>query len=302
VTQVIPYGAVVETTASGVNVLGDAALLVLATPTTAPAITIANSSDLALLQPGTSVSIGGWGVTAPAAATAPTTLQSATTVVQATDFCTADIPDFDPTEQLCTIDSPSNGVSFCNGDSGAPLIAESPASTPIDIGIASTSFTCDPALPDIFTRVDSIYSWVAGWITALPAPTTAAATTTAAGPSAAAQPEQGSYVGRSSQRSGHLDLTVTPSGVAQLKLEFNLQCSHRRRGPFVATDLAPLALGDSDGSWDFSTAFRDARGWRYSISGSLSAFGTASGSLTVATRNEACRSGVVDWTASIPTG
>jgi secreted trypsin-like serine protease len=304
VTQVIPYNAVVETNEQGVNIVGDAALLVLATPTTAPAITIANSSDLALLQPGTAAAIGGWGVTAPTGATTPTTLQSATTVVQATAFCTTDIPDFDAAAQLCTIDAPADGVSFCNGDSGAPLIAESPASTWIDIGIASTSFTCDPALPDMFTRVDSIYSWVQGWMTALPAPipTPPAATTTASAPTVPAQPEQGSYAGRSSQRSGHLDLTVTPSGVAQLKLEFNLHCPHRRRGPFVATDRAPLALSNGDGSWDFSTAFRNGTGWRYSITGSLSAFGTASGSLTVATRNEACRSGVVDWTASIPTG
>jgi secreted trypsin-like serine protease len=302
VTQVIPYKAVIETDEQGVNVLGDAALLVLATPTTAPAITIANSSDLALLQPGTSAAIGGWGLTAPTAATGPTTLQSATTVVQATAFCTTDIPDFDPASQLCTIDQPSNAVSFCNGDSGAPLLAESPASTWIDIGIASTSFSCDPALPDMFTRVDSIYSWVTGWITALPAPTAPGATTTASAATTPAQPQQGSYVGRSSQRSGHLDLTVTPSGVAQLKLEFNLHCPQERRGPLVATDAAPLALTHGDGSWNFSTAFSNARGWRYSITGSLSAFGTASGSLTVATRNEVCRSGVVDWTASIPTG
>jgi secreted trypsin-like serine protease len=302
VTQVIPYSTVVETNEHGVNVVGDAALLVLATPTTAPAITIANSSDLALLQPGTSAAIGGWGLTAPDAATAPTALQSATTVVQTTGFCTTNIQDFDPTAQLCTIDPPSDAVSFCNGDSGAPLIAESPASTWIDIGIASTSFTCDPALPDMFTRVDSIYSWVQGWMAALPASTPPAATTTASASTAPAQPEQGSYVGRSSQHSGHLDLTVSPSGVAQLKLEFNLHCPHRRRGPLVATEGAPLALSNGDGSWDFSTAFRNATGWRYSITGSLSAFGTASGSLTVATRNEACRSGGVDWTASIPRG
>jgi secreted trypsin-like serine protease len=302
VTQVIPYSAVLETDEHGVNVVDDAALLVLATPTTAPAITIANTSDLALLQPGTSAAIGGWGLTAPAAAAAPTTLQSATTVVQATDFCTTDIPDFDSAAQLCTIDPPSDGVSFCNGDSGAPLLVESPASTWIDIGIASTSFSCDPALPDIFTRVDSIYSWVAGWMTALPASTAPAASTTASAGTAPTQPKQGRYVGRSSQHSGHLDLTVTPSGVAAVKLEFNLHCPQGRRGPLLATDTAPLALTNGDGSWDFSTAFENARGWRYSITGSLSAFGTASGSLTVATRNEVCRSGVVDWTASISTG
>jgi secreted trypsin-like serine protease len=302
VTEVIPDTTDVEANATGVNVVGDAALLELATPTTAPPIALANSSDLALVQPGTAAAIAGWGLTGAAALVAPTDLQAATTVVQATDLCTSDIPDFDPSAQLCTIASPSNAVSFCNGDSGGPLIAASPASAWIEIGIASTSFSCDPQLPDIFTRVDAVYAWAQSWINALPSPIQPTAMTSVSGAGAPAQPELGSYVGRSSQRSGHLDLTVAPSGVAQLKLEFDLRCPHGIRGPLVEADSGQLELQGLEGSWGFSTAFRNAKGWRYSITGSLSAFGTATGSLAVETRNAACRSGVVHWTASIPTG
>jgi secreted trypsin-like serine protease len=59
----------------------DVALLVLSTPTTAPAITLANSSDLPLWQPPTEVEIAGWGLTDGSDPDSlPTQLQWATTV------------------------------------------------------------------------------------------------------------------------------------------------------------------------------------------------------------------------------
>ena len=68
VTKVITHAASSYTTtslsgATGLNVIGDAALLVLATPTTAPAITLASGSNLSLLDAGTGGEIAGWGLT-----------------------------------------------------------------------------------------------------------------------------------------------------------------------------------------------------------------------------------------------
>ena len=55
-TRAFPSGA------TSINVVGDAALVVLATPTAAPAITLADSSDLSLIQPGDTAEEAGWGL------------------------------------------------------------------------------------------------------------------------------------------------------------------------------------------------------------------------------------------------
>src|SRR5947209_4568134 len=69
------------------SLAGDAALLVLATPTTAPAMAIATSSDAALETRGTSASIAGWGETFGGDPNPPTQLQTATTVMDSATDC-----------------------------------------------------------------------------------------------------------------------------------------------------------------------------------------------------------------------
>ncbi len=150
---------------------GDAGLLVLATPTNLPPIRLATSADAGLIQPGIEGVITGWGEIQYGAGQLPSSLQWGTTVVQSTAYCQQFAGSFDDSK-LCAIDPPSFSASTCFGDSGGPLIAFENAGEPVEIGITSTGpANCGTTVPDLFTRVDPLYSWAAGWIPAVaPAP------------------------------------------------------------------------------------------------------------------------------------
>jgi len=303
-TRAFPSGA------TSINVVGDAALVVLATPTAAPAITLADSSELSLIEPGDTVEEAGWGLTVAGASTPPTALQAATTVIQGPNYCVLHNLDFDSAAQLCAVDAPLDSESICNGDSGGPLVAQTSASTWVQVGITSASENgCDPTLPDTFTRADYVQPWVQGWIAALPPParTPTPLTPTPAAPAAPslpAPPQIGTYQGTSNQHSGHVGLTDATGGLVRIRVEFNLHCPGGRRGPFVVTDTrspsTALALSVVGGALGFSTAFNDKAGWRYTISGQFPTLGTATGTLKITTRNGQCTTGLVSWTSSTP--
>jgi V8-like Glu-specific endopeptidase len=151
---------------------GDAGLLILAEASAAPAIRLASSGDGALLAPGTPVSVAGWGLTNPQAAEGPAELQAATTVIQSATYCQRQVgryyPFYSSSSQLCAIDPPSYSVSTCHGDSGGPAIAVDGSGTPVEVGITSfATQNCMMTLPDGFTRVDRVSSWVASWVSAV---------------------------------------------------------------------------------------------------------------------------------------
>jgi secreted trypsin-like serine protease len=156
---------------------GDAALLVLSTPTTAPAVRLA-SSDADALRAGSSATITGWGDTFFAQRLPTESLHWADTVVQGDHWCTHNAPPFYASEELCTIDPPSYATGVCFGDSGGPLLAPSgEGEEPVEIGIAVHVYgRCSTRRPSVFTRVDRIAAWVDTWIAAYrpppPAPTT----------------------------------------------------------------------------------------------------------------------------------
>ncbi len=298
--------------ATSINVVGDAALVVLATPTTTPAITLADSSDLSLLQPGDTAEEAGWGLTAAGASTAPRALQAATTVIQSAGYCVLRNLDFESFAQLCAVDAPLDSESICNGDSGGPLIAQTSASTWVQVGITSASDNgCDPTLPDTFTRADYVQPWVQSWIAALPppAPTPRAASRSPVAPAAPRlpiPPHIGNYRGTSNQYSGHVGLTDATGGLVRIRAEFDLHCPSGRRGPFVVTDTwssnAPLTLSVVGGALGFSTAFDDKAGWHYAINGQFPTVGTATGTLKVTSANGQCTTGLVSWSSSTPIG
>lgn len=150
---------------------GDAALLVLASPTSAPAIPLAATADSALYAGGAEVLLAGWGLTRATAASAPSTLHSTSNVVLDAASCKARTRSFDHSYstavQMCTTDPPDQANGGCFGDSGGPAIAHRPDGSPVQIGIVSSGAPgCSTKLPNIFTRTDRVSAWVSEWIAA----------------------------------------------------------------------------------------------------------------------------------------
>lgn len=154
------------------KVHGDAGMLELATPTTVPAIAVAEPADVALLAATTPTWIAGWGLSGSGAKLKQSPLlRRAATFVQRRIFCRnharAYYPFFNYSSQLCTITPPGFSIGTCHGDSGGPALAFRADGTPVQIGITSLGPPdCDTHLPDVFTRVDSIAPWIAERIAA----------------------------------------------------------------------------------------------------------------------------------------
>ena len=151
---------------------GDAALLVLAHPTSAPAIPLATSADNALYQGGTQVLLAGWGLTHPDAGSRPKSLRWTSNVVLDPAACKQRTrryyPPYSTALQMCTTDPPDHKNGGCFGDSGGPVIAQRADGTPVEIGIVSTGGPqCSTKLPNIFTRADLISIWASEWIAAV---------------------------------------------------------------------------------------------------------------------------------------
>jgi secreted trypsin-like serine protease len=150
---------------------GDAGLLILSRPTSAPPLRMAASGDLGLLAAGTPIVISGWGMTGGRSPASPV-LQAAETVVQRSTYCQRSVASFyfffSPQVQLCAINPPSYSTATCHGDSGGPVIGFDAAGSPVEVGITSLGDPeCSTYEPNVFTRVDRISSWVTRWIAAV---------------------------------------------------------------------------------------------------------------------------------------
>jgi secreted trypsin-like serine protease len=151
---------------------GDAGLLILAAPVAAPPIAMATSADATLYEPGTELTIAGWGIDNRQTGHAPNQLQSAQVPVEEPASCKRGTkrfyPFFDPSRQVCALDIPGFKITTCHGDSGGPAIATRADGTPVEIGVTSLGGgSCNPSSPGVFTRVDQISSWVQSWINAV---------------------------------------------------------------------------------------------------------------------------------------
>jgi Trypsin len=300
---------------------GDAALLVLSTPTTEPPITLATSADEGLIGAGNPIAVAGWGATSGGQSYQQASLQWGSIVAQAPGYCALyddeDGVAFDPASQFCAIDPSGYAVSTCHGDSGGPAIAHPTPATAVQVGITSQGDpNCNPQVPSVFTRVDLVSPWVDAQIAAIdppppppppPSPPPATAAAPAVPPASSvtatpAPPRAGHYGGRSSQRSGRLALTLTSAGVTRLRLEFRLRCRSSRRGPFIATAALtgrPSPLSYTNGAWGFTTSFEDAHHQRFSLAGAFRTATTAHGTLVVSGRGGRCGSGRVGWSARL---
>lgn len=157
---------------------GDAGLLVLATPTSAPPLALAGPEDALLLGAGMPTFIAGWGLNDRGSRPKQSPiLRRAATYVQRRTFCRnhgrAYYPFFNASLQLCTITPPGFAIGTCHGDSGGPALAYRADGTPVQVGITSLGpADCDTTLPDVFTRVDLVSPWVGEWIAATAAGST----------------------------------------------------------------------------------------------------------------------------------
>jgi secreted trypsin-like serine protease len=302
VSQVIPYPGWNPTTHDG-----DVALLELATTTTAPAITLANASDLSLWQSGTQVAIAGWGLTDGANPNSmPSQLQWATTVTQTSSYCTSKASlaksFFDPNGQLCAVDTPTFMSATCNGDSGGPILADYTSNDPIEVGItdwggSNATTNCDPTFPNFFARADSISSWAAGWVQTLAPPTPTPTPVPSPAPTPAATgPRVGRYAGRTSQNTT-VKLSVAPSGktVRSLELTYRLRCTKARPHSYSITKenfpIHKLGFGANRQSRD---------GEIYTFNGRFTATGTVSGTMDTAWQSRrygTCNTPLIHWSA-----
>jgi trypsin len=151
---------------------GDAGLLILPAPVSAPALPLASATDAGLLATGTPLSIVGWGLTDPRDQEGPTALHAGTTTVQPADYCKQRSrgysPFYSPTLQLCAVDRSGHSARGCYGDSGGPAIAHRADGTAVEVGVASSVKPgCIASFPTLFTRADQINAWVSGWIAAV---------------------------------------------------------------------------------------------------------------------------------------
>ncbi len=153
---------------------GDAGILILSRPTTAPPLALATAADSASMVAGTPVQIAGWGLEHAGDASAPATLRTASTTVQRSDYChraaSRYYPFYSATLQLCTTDTPALDSGGCFGDSGGPAIAHRADGSAVEIGVISTGAPgCRPTLPNIYTRADLVAAWAAEWVGAIEA-------------------------------------------------------------------------------------------------------------------------------------
>jgi secreted trypsin-like serine protease len=150
---------------------GDAAILILARPTTAPVLALAGADDAALYEGGAIVQLAGWGMTRANQEEGPSGLRTTSMVVQPPAKCKAKtrgyFSPFSPSVQMCTLDLPSKTSGGCFGDSGGPVIGRRPDGTPVELGVVSTGGNlCSTKRPNVMTRVDLVSGWVGEWVAA----------------------------------------------------------------------------------------------------------------------------------------
>jgi trypsin len=146
---------------------GDAALLVLSAPTTAPPVALASASFAKHLAAGAPATMVGWGRTTYEQSTLTEHLESAATAVQAGKWCKRNAPPFYARSEICTISPPTYSTGACEGDSGGPLLVSGPSGEPVDVGVADHVYDrCSTRHPSVYASVGSLSSWIQTWVAA----------------------------------------------------------------------------------------------------------------------------------------
>jgi secreted trypsin-like serine protease len=154
---------------------GDVGVIVLKRPVTGIApVRLAGAGDKALETPGTAATVAGYGLIGPinpgkpdTVPTIPTALQQGSLSVISQADCAKLYPHAVRASMLCTQDLVAHKplVQACPGDSGGPVLAQSP-SGPVQIGVTSWGSEvmdgrCSlKPLPDVAMRVSSFASFL----------------------------------------------------------------------------------------------------------------------------------------------
>ncbi|HEX4466749.1 MAG TPA: trypsin-like serine protease [Solirubrobacteraceae bacterium] len=151
---------------------GDAALLVLSSPTMAPPIAIATTTQIRHASAGMTATVVGWGDTRFAQPEITMRLHSAETVVQSKHWCVRNARPFFARSEICAIDPPAYSTGACHGDSGGPLLAPvGEAGAVVVIGVTVHGYArCSTRMPTVYTRADRLAAWVRTWIAAYTPP------------------------------------------------------------------------------------------------------------------------------------
>ena len=144
----------------------DAAILVLRSPSTAPALPVASSEPAA----GSGATITGYGQqTYTSGATA--VAYSADTIIQSVAYCQGIWGQFGaavPSSDLCAQNAPYDNDTVTRGDSGGPLLMKSPTGSWVIAGINDLVVVPNDvysgAIPQAFGRVDTIRPWLESMI------------------------------------------------------------------------------------------------------------------------------------------
>ncbi len=273
-----------------VDAAGDAALLVLSTPTTSPAVQLASpATDASFLAPGHHAVMAGWGETLPGGPV-PHELHWADTTLESTRYCEGHTRIYVPSEELCTLDVPAHHAVACFGDSGGPLLgALASTGEVVELGVASHLYTdCQPTSPVVYTRADLVSTWVNDWINSasyLPGtvtPGSAAHTVTGVAPTAEATP--GVYSAHTAAGQG-VTLHVAGNGewITGVAARATLPCSSGATVP-VALSWPAEALFISGGAVTATLPIRPrdrVRGGTATLTARFTAPGTLQGQLRI---------------------
>ncbi len=155
VTQLIPYPKWGKWGSDDPRYeFGDAALLVLSAPVTAPPIQLAKPGDTRFLRVGAHARVAGWGQTYYEQEGFTESLMWAKTVVESSR-CEG------LWGRICAIDFPRAASSVCHGDSGGPIFVFDRKRGWLEIGITeAVLYKCTTHRPQFFTRVNVLRKWI----------------------------------------------------------------------------------------------------------------------------------------------
>lgn len=138
----------------------DAAMLHLATPTTAPPVALAQPAQQPLWAAGSRAAVAGWGDTGEDAQSFPLDARQVTVPIVSNTACRSALgSQVVPARELCA-GLAAGKADSCQGDSGGPLTVRV-SGAQVLLGIVSWGNGCARAAsPGVYTRVSSLIPWV----------------------------------------------------------------------------------------------------------------------------------------------